>query len=82
MPNFRVRLTRASRFIFITVEKTAPYLVSIYELDQEAIQRGRDEYQRLLNEYITYLNTNKANVVKSIGLPDWATTTKEELETY
>jgi hypothetical protein len=73
---------KASRFIFITVEKTAPYLVSIYELDQEAIQRGRDEYQRLLNEYITYLNTNKANVVKSIGLPDWATTTKEELETY
>ncbi|MEN4053280.1 PD-(D/E)XK nuclease-like domain-containing protein [Sulfurimonas sp. NWX79] len=73
---------KASRFIFITVEKTAPYIVSIYELDQKAIQRGRDEYQRLLNDYVTYLNTNKANVVKSIGLPDWTTATQDELETY
>lgn len=72
---------KADRFIFITVEKTSPYMVSIYELDKNAIQKGREEYKRLLNEYVEFLNTGKAHVVKSIGLPDWAIE-QAEIETY
>jgi len=71
----------ASRFIFIVVEKTAPYMVSVYELNQEAIEKGREDYQRLLSEYVEYLETKKAKVVKDIGLPEWAKE-ETELETY
>jgi hypothetical protein len=72
---------KANRFIFITVEKTSPYMVSIYELDQAAIQKGREDYQRLLNEYLKFLQSGKTQVVKPIGLPEWAIE-QEELETY
>jgi PDDEXK-like domain of unknown function (DUF3799) len=77
----RLNGKKADRFIFITVEKTSPYMVSIYELDKVAIQRGREDYQRLLNEYVNFIKTGKARVVKPIGLPEWAIE-QEELETY
>lgn len=38
----------ADAFIFIAVEKVAPYRVEIYELDPEFIEWGRMDYQRLL----------------------------------
>jgi exodeoxyribonuclease VIII len=35
-------------FVFVTVEKTAPYRVATYLLDDDFIRWGRDEYRRLL----------------------------------
>jgi hypothetical protein len=72
---------KAERFAFITVEKTSPYMVRVYELEQEAIQRGREEYQKLLNDYTTFLETGKAQVIKTISLPEWAKP-QTEIETY
>jgi hypothetical protein len=38
-------------FVFIFVEKTPPYLVGVYVLDTEALDVGREEYQRDLATY-------------------------------
>lgn len=38
----------ADAFVFVAVEKTAPYRVEVYELDPEFIAWGREEYRRLL----------------------------------
>ena len=72
---------KAERFVFIAVDKTSPYMVRIYELDQEAIERGRKEYQDLLDEYIAFLETGKTQVVKPINLPEWAKP-QTDIETY
>lgn len=38
-------------FLFVCVEKTAPFSVAVYELDGEAIDQGRDECHKLLSIY-------------------------------
>ena len=38
-------------FIFIAVEKTAPFRVEVYRMDDGLIDYGREEYRRLLAEY-------------------------------
>ena len=63
---------RAERFVFVVVEKSSPYMVRVYELDHEAIERGRDDYRRLLEEYGTFMQTHRCNVIQPIGLPQWA----------
>jgi len=40
------------RFLFVVVEKTAPYAVSVHELDQEAIELGRQQYKRNLQTLV------------------------------
>jgi hypothetical protein len=41
-------------FVFIAIEKEEPYAIGIYELDKESIQKGREEYKALLDDYIPY----------------------------
>jgi exodeoxyribonuclease VIII len=67
----------ANSFIFIAVEKTAPYLVGIYELCDEDIERGRREYQRALAIYRRCLKTGEyagySNNIETLKpLPTWA----------
>lgn len=62
----------AERFIFITVESKAPYMVDVWEIDPISVAVGRDDYTALLEEYAKYKKTGVANVVKTISLPDWA----------
>jgi len=62
----------AKRFVFITVEKTSPYMVRVRELDAASIEKGRANYQQLLKEYIAFLETGRAQIVKEISLPEWA----------
>lgn len=62
----------AKRFVFVTVEKSAPYMVRVRELDRASIDKGRANYQQLLKEYITFLETGRAQIVKEISLPEWA----------
>ncbi len=62
----------AKRFVFITVEKTAPYMVRVRELDQASIDKGRANYQQLLHDYLSFLETGRAQIVKEISLPEWA----------
>ena len=62
----------AERFVFVTVETKAPYMVRVREIDPIAIMLGRDNYRRLLEDYKRFKDFGYANVVREITLPDWA----------
>lgn len=42
---------RVDAFIFVVIEKTAPFLVSCYELSPAAVDEGREQYRRALRTY-------------------------------
>jgi exodeoxyribonuclease VIII len=74
---FYMDLTKAERFIFIAVEKEAPFNVELYELDPEAIERGRQEYLadietlkkcKETNNFHGYTTDNKIHI---LSLPNW-----------
>jgi hypothetical protein len=64
-------------FIFVAVEKEAPFGVAVYELDQEAVNIGRALYKRNLETYVRCRAANEwpayPNEVQTLSLPKWAT---------
>jgi hypothetical protein len=69
--------TLAKRFIFVAVEKTAPYAVGVYELDAEAMVHGsvlrhtslqRIQDCRAINSYPGYTDGG----IHTLQLPGWA----------
>ncbi len=67
----------AREFIFIAVEKSAPYLVGIYCLDDADLERGRADYQHALAIYRRCLETGNwqgysTNIETLKPLPTWA----------
>tara|TARA_R100000808_G_C2143531_1_gene151314 strand:- start:177 stop:1055 length:879 start_codon:yes stop_codon:yes gene_type:complete len=70
-----------NRFIFICVERSAPYCVAVYELDAEALSVGRTHLRHLLakwkhcffyNHWPAYVDGNLSTQIHKIGLPSWA----------
>jgi exodeoxyribonuclease VIII len=70
--------TFAERFVFIAVEKTYPYAVGVYELDEAAALYGEAERRnnlqtiadcRAISEWPGYGNT-----IQPLSLPAWALT--------
>ena len=70
--------TFAERFVFIAVEKTYPYAVGVYELDEAAALYGETERRnnlqtiadcRAISEWPGYGNT-----IQPLSLPNWALT--------
>jgi exodeoxyribonuclease VIII len=70
--------TFAERFVFIAVEKTYPYAVGVYELDEAAALYGATERRinlqtiadcRAISEWPGYGNT-----IQPLSLPNWALT--------
>lgn len=63
-------------FIFIVVEKSSPYAVALYELDEESIEAGRAKYQKALNTYKDCIATGEwqgySSNIETIRLPAWA----------
>jgi len=68
--------TLATRFVFVAVEKTAPYAVGVYELDAAAMVHGavlrhtnlqRIQDCRAINEFPGYTDG-----IETIQLPGWA----------
>ena len=63
-------------FIFVAVEKTAPYAVGVYEMDAASVEIGREAYQRNLDTYKRCLDTSEwpaySTAIESISLPKWA----------
>lgn len=49
-----------ARHLFVCVEKAKPYAVAVYELDHEAIERGRDMYRDALRRWHEYQTTEGA----------------------
>lgn len=64
-------------FLFVAQERTAPYLVTVFEFDSEARLAGRLRVGEALETYAQCLATNTwpgyANDVELISLPPWAT---------
>ena len=65
-------------FLFIAVEKTAPYAVGVYELDDMSLEIGREQYQRDLDTYRRCVASGEwpaySNGIEKISLPRWAVT--------
>jgi exodeoxyribonuclease VIII len=65
-------------FGFVAVQKTAPYHVMCYRLDDESIEVGRSQYRSALNKYAECLESGIWNGYDGcdeenlIGLPMWA----------
>jgi exodeoxyribonuclease VIII len=64
------------RFVFIAVEKTPPYAVATYMVNEAMIEQGRREYQRDLEVYAECLSTDiwpaYPDKIQEIVLPIWA----------
>lgn len=62
-------------FVFVAVEKTAPYAVGVYLIDAESIDIGRREYRADLDRYSECVASNSwpgyGDMIQSIGLPEW-----------
>jgi hypothetical protein len=62
-------------FVFIVQEKTAPYLVSVVQLDVEAVRIGRQLNRRAIGIYAECQSTNTwpgyADDVALVSLPFW-----------
>lgn len=62
-------------FVFIAVEKTAPYAVGVYEIDAEAIEAGREAYQRNLDTYKRCMESGHwpaySDGIETLTLPRW-----------
>ena len=66
----------AHTFIFIVVEKSAPYAVAIYELTPESVEFGRTQYHHALNKYKECTAINEwpgySLDIVSLSLPAWS----------
>lgn len=62
-------------FVFIVVEKEAPYAVAVYQLDSESIEAGRVQYSRNLGMIAECQNFDEwpaySSSVEVISLPKW-----------
>ena len=63
-------------FVFVVVEKSAPYAVGIYELDNAYIEMGRVLNQRAMDTYRECLETGNwygySNDIELLSPPSWA----------
>lgn len=66
----------AEHFVFIAVEKTAPYAVAVYRLQDDVIEAGWNDAERLLHQYAACQQSGKwpgyGDEVQEIGLPNYA----------
>lgn len=73
----------AEHFVFIAVEKTAPYLVGIYRLTDETLRLSKAENEKLLRLYAECERTNTwpgyTQGIADISIPDYATNALEEM---
>ncbi len=63
-------------FMFICIEKEAPYSIAVYEIDRTSVMIGRSEYMRNLDTYIACEKEgfwpSYAEEITPIGIPAWA----------
>ena len=62
---------KADRFVFILVETTKPYMVSVQEMQLDGIEEGRAIYSELLETWKSYKKDNIVNVIKTTNYPEW-----------
>ena len=74
----------AKGFRHVLVEKEQPYLVSVVELDDEALEIGRSKLERAIARYKEAMETNTwpgyPEVILPVSLPMWAIYAEEGME--
>jgi len=64
------------KYVFIVIEKVPPYPVAVLELEQDAIDLGRDEYKKHLATYAECLASGHwpgyDDGISYVSLPTWA----------
>jgi hypothetical protein len=64
------------RFIFIAIEKTAPYEAAVYEMDDAAIAQGNAEIDKQLELFKSCQDFNSwpgySTAIQKLNLPNWA----------
>ena len=63
---------KANQFIFIAVEKKEPFMVRLFRISEDAINRAKVEVENLIQDYVKFLESGKAQIVEEIDLPTWA----------
>ena len=67
---------RIQAFLFAVVEKEPPYAVALYQLDTDAVEKGRDLYRKALVAYNDSLDRNYwvgySPKIEILQLPAWA----------
>lgn len=60
-------------FIFVAVEKEAPYAIGIYKLDDEALEYGANEFDTLMVELNKYIQKNEFPDygIQTLSIPAW-----------
>ena len=65
-----------NRFVFVVVEKTEPYAVSVFELEQDYIDLGRAQYKKHLRTLSECLEADLwpsySSTIINASLPNWA----------
>ena len=63
-------------FIFVAVEKEAPYAIGIYKLDDEALEYGANEFDTLMIELNKYIQKNEFPDygIQTLSIPAWLKT--------
>lgn len=71
-------------FVFVAVEKKAPYCTAVYQLDMQGVEAGRVEYKRLLLDLADCKHAGKfpgySERIETISMPAWSI--KEFLNEY
>lgn len=74
--------TKADRFLFVAVEKKAPYAVAVYELDEDALELGHTLRARDLDRFMVCQASRVwpgySTEVETLSLPEWAFPKTEE----
>ncbi len=68
---------RATNWLFVAVEKDAPHSVSVYELPQTDVERGRFQNRQAIRTFADCLAADKwpsytSEEIQMVGLPIWA----------
>lgn len=71
-----------NHFVFLAVEKTGPFGVGVYRLDEDVLSLGRRENADLMRKYATCAAKDEwpcySQLVQDIGMPGWAIQKLEE----
>lgn len=67
----RKAMYNVDAFIFVVIEKTAPFLVSCYELSPAAVDEGRETYKRALNKYAACVALENKGELSDLAWPGY-----------
>lgn len=75
-------LCEDAAFIMVVQEKTAPYLITVVELDADALRLGREQNERAIQTYIRCMDSDTwpsySDDVVLLSLPRWFESNLEE----